>query len=295
MLYDRLLVGASADETLKKFEPINPFDYTYAVIGQGFVGKSAADWMVEEGFTVQRVDIKTTKSFYKRTKAEVFIICVPTPTKKRKFDSSIIDEVVDLIPNKSVVIIRSTIPPYLFTYYEQMYPEKLFVVAPEFLDADTAEKDYREPRKLILGWDSEKFYFYTALRSVFPHPASIAKVILCSGEEACMIKLASNAFFTVKNVFFNGLADIAHNRGMNPASVIEGVTADDRIGKTHTQYVHKGGRGAGGPCLPKDFETFRNLGGMNKDFCDVLEGISKLNERNLRLTGKDIKIVDEVY
>ena len=67
----------------------------------------------------------------------------------------------------------------------------------------------------------------------------------------------------------------------------------------HLDPVHKSGRGAGGNCLIKDFETFKRL--YEKSFPHDSNGISLLNsniKKNIDLllsSGKDVEILGGVY
>jgi UDP-glucose 6-dehydrogenase len=125
------------------------------------------------------------------------------------------------------------------------------------------------------------------------------KTILCSYEEASLIKYGANCFFFIKNAYFNILHDIVCSYGADWQNVWEGVISDTHIGSVHTRVGDKGGRGAGGMCLPKDFAVFRTMADkMLPDDSDVTRFLSHAENRNIKLlrrSDKDLEIVNEVY
>ena len=88
---------------------------------------------------------------------------------------------------------------------------------------------------------------------------------------------------------------IRDNRG-DWELVREMVAADSRIDPVHTNNSHKGGRGAGGHCLIKDFAVMRGMYARN-DFIgsEVLSSMEKRNVKYLLDTEKDVKLVEGVY
>src|SRR3990167_6116733 len=285
----------------------NPKKFVLSVVGQGFVGKHLADWLEERGFRVIRIDKDSNKKLYKT--ADIFFVCVPTPTRNLGFDGSIVAGVLAEIPEGSLVCIRSTVPPDFLMNLVKAFPSLVITHVPEFLDASNAKQDTESPRKLIIGadvGDGCEYEIHQLLHEILPNPADEEKIQYCELEEAAFVKYASNGFFMVKNVYFNLLADIAHKKGWNFEDIRACVAMDDRIGHVHTNPVDKGGRGAGGPCLPKDFAVLANImvnlypidyqyGCVPNHKITFFKEVQDLNFYNLLLSGKDPEIRQEVY
>lgn len=277
----------------------------YAVIGSGgYVGKPLTKYLRENlGLRVTEIEKDTDPKMYKKG-AVIFFVAVPTPTSNRKFNADILHGVINKIPDNTLVVIRSTVPAWVVKGLILSHPQKTFVVVPEFLDADTATLNFLNPYRLVVGVerpdtmdgrDLAKFVL-----KFFPGNINKEKNYLMSIEEACLTKYAANAFFLLKNVFFNQVYELAALSGMDHKKVLEAITVDPRIGKTHAVVPHKGGRGAGGGCLVKDFEVFMDLykrinlpdGDTGQCF---LKAASELNRLFLFVSNKNPEVLKEVF
>ena len=275
-----------------------------AVVGSsGYVGKPLTKYLRENlGLRVTEIEKDTETKAYK--KAEVFFVAVPTPTSNRQFCADILHDVINKIPKGTLVIIRSTVPAWVVKSLILSHPQKTFVVVPEFLDADTAALNFLNPYRLVVGVerpdtmagrDLAKFVL-----KFFPGNINKEKNYLMSIEEACLTKYAANAFFLLKNVFFNQVYELAAISGMDHKKVLEAISEDPRIGKTHAVVPHKGGRGAGGGCLVKDFEVFidffRKIRFPTKDTrIAFLEAASELNRHFLDVSNKNPEVLKDVF
>lgn len=94
------------------------------------------------------------------------------------------------------------------------------------------------------------------------------------------------------------LYDLVTSMDGNWDSIREALVHDPRIGESHTQPVHKGGRGAGGHCFIKDFEAFRGMyDALVKDpyGSAVLKAEADLNIKLLVQSNKDMELLEGVY
>ena len=81
-------------------------------------------------------------------------------------------------------------------------------------------------------------------------------VITMSSDESEAVKYFSNTFLAYKVAYFNKIFDMCEKVGMDYKNVVEGVTADSRIGTSHTRVPGiDGDRGFGGTCFPKDINS----------------------------------------
>ena len=94
------------------------------------------------------------------------------------------------------------------------------------------------------------------------------------------------------------LYDLAQKHGADWSVIQEALAADPRIGSTHLNPVHQGGRGAGGHCFIKDFEAFRreynaHVGDLFGK--EVLQALVQKNNQYLKSSGKNLDLLEGVY
>jgi UDP-glucose 6-dehydrogenase len=275
-----------------------------AVVGMGVVGKALhgvlSSSLDKYGAGVEGYDKGSCK-----VKADVSFICVPTPFLHRTgdLDGTAVLDALCRLKSGSVAVIRSTVTPRFVRAVVKAFPKLHVFTLPEFLDEDTAAGDTARPSRVVLGGYSERVNsaHHELVREVVD-AAWDSRVFRTFRFEdpavAMMVKLAANAFFTSKNAMFNAFADISHQVGLRwDDKVVEAVTCDPRIGPVHAKLVSKGGRGAGGKCLPKDLEMLiREFDSRShSEPCLLLKAVSAANRRNLRDSGKDAAICEEVY
>jgi UDP-glucose 6-dehydrogenase len=89
--------------------------------------------------------------------------------------------------------------------------------------------------------------------------------------------------YATKVVAINDIFDILTRAGIDYDAVKEGLRKSKMISPTHLDVFHKGGRGAGGKCLPKELGAFvifaKNVGISNSLFVRVKEINDRLLER----------------
>lgn len=274
-------------------------DLLIGFIGQGFIGKNYADDLEERGLNIVRYDnAKYIANKDKIKDCDIVLIAVPTPTTPTGFDFSIIQEVLKLIGKGKIAVIKSTIQVGTTKKLQAMYPDIIVMHSPEFLTEKTAAEDARHPERNIVGvTDINNSELVTKGEQVISVLAKAPYNLVCQVENAEMIKYGGNCWFYVKVVFMNILYDLAQKHNLDYDVIAEGMSHDPRIGSTHLQVVHQGGRGAGGHCFIKDFEAFiEMLGKMDlakqKKVCEEMRNI---NLEYLKNSGKDLDLIKEVY
>ena len=95
-------------------------------------------------------------------------------------------------------------------------------------------------------------------------------------QEASFVKYAINSYLGMKVTFFNQLHDAALDFGCSPQRIINGVSADKRIGYSHTRVPgFDGKKGFGGACLPKYMNAFVKF---NQDLTLIAECVNINNK-----------------
>lgn len=183
---------------------------------------------------------------------EIIFVAVPTPTIENSQDLSSVTEVLEIVQDNKIVVIKSTILPGTTEKLQEEFPKLNLLFNPEFLTETTAETDTKNPTRQIVGYtDKSKEYAETVLK-VLPK-ASFQQIVPATVAE--FIKYYSNTFYSTKVAFNNQMYDLAKKVELEDeewSKVIEAVNADKMIGKNHLNIWHKGFRGYGGKCLPKD-------------------------------------------
>lgn len=221
-------------------------------------------------------------------KSDVIFICVGTPSTPEGISlSSLYDsiqQIIGLLDNYTVLVIKSTVPPGVSMEIARMMEERgLFagkqiglVNNPEFLREGIALKDFLEPGRIVIG-EYDKRGGDIVERVYESFDASIWRVSLTTAE---FVKYLSNTLLSTMISFSNEMATFAEALGDGDIDV-----------KTAYKILHQDGRwygnpapmisyvwpgcGFGGYCLPKDtyamIKRGENLGLEMKLLKAVLE------------------------
>ena len=268
-------------------------------IGQGFIGKNYADDFEQRGYDVVRYarEEPYVKNKDKIKDCDIVFIAVPTPTIPEGFDDSILQDVLKLVGEGKTAVIKSTIIPGTTKKLQELYPDIIVLHSPEFLTEVTAKYDAKHPQRNIIGYsDEEHAIFAEEVMQVLPVASYKAIVPV---EVAEMIKYGGNCWFYFKIIYMNLLYDLCESMNIDYEMVKEGMSWDVRIGHTHLDVNHQGGRGAGGHCFIKDFAAFVEM--HNKNCSDdaigriLLKHIEKENIKLLKNTNKNLDLLEGVY
>lgn len=290
-------------------------------IGQGWIGKNYADDFENRGYPVVRY---ARGPLYAQNKdkikeCDIVFIAVPTPTINKKFNDSVVRDVVKLVGKGKTAVIKSTIIPGTTISIQKENPDVYVFHSPEFLTEATAAFNAAHPDRNIIGipygTDDERRRAKEVL-SVLPKAPYES---ICSSHEAEFIKYGGNCWFYTKVIFINLLYDLTQKMGCDWDVIKKAMAADPRIGSSHLNAVHsttderlknlrfsdyhlepkhKSGRGAGGHCFIKDFAAFsqvyeREIG--DEEGVRVLQSLTDKNIELLLGSNKDLDLLQGVY
>lgn len=269
-------------------------------IGQGWVGKAYADDFEARGYNIVRYSLEQPYVLNKDAIAtcDIVFIAVPTPTTEQGFDPSILRHVIKLVGKGNIAVVKSTILPGTTLSLQEENPDIFVLHNPEFLVEASAAYDASHPKRNLVGTPAvNEIYQKKAELVVSVLPKALYTRILPAAD-AELVKYAGNCFLLTKVMFMNVLYDLVVETGGDWESVREALVHDPRIGESHTNPVHNGGRGAGGDCFVKDFEAFRRMYNekVTNPYGQAL--LKALKDENLHLlvnSGKNKELLQSVY
>ena len=273
---------------------------TIGFIGQGFVGKNYADDFEERGHNIVRYDIESYKENKDKIKdCDITLIAVPTPTTPEGFDYSIIDDVLNLIGDNKIAVIKSTIKLGTTKKLQEKHPNIIVMHSPEFLVERNAAYDARNPNRNIIGiTDPTNKELNEKAHLVMSTLPKADYNLITKVENAELIKYGGNCLLYSRVVFINMFYDlISQNEDLDFYTIKDAMAADPRIGESHLTIAHQGGRGAGGHCFIKDFEAFIEMLKENNltPQTETCEAIRNINIKYLRDSEKDLDLLKGVY
>lgn len=257
------------------------------IIGSGFVGNSMK--LLEcKDIEILVYDIKKELCSPKNINmndlliCDFIFICVPTPMKS---DGSchidIVEKVVyDLnnIKYDGYIICKSTVPVNTCNKLNIRF-------CPEFLTEKNYKEDFINTENWIIGLlntnnDLFQLKFTEMINLAYNNKViKFNNIIYLKNNEAEMIKLFKNSYLATKVSFCNEIYQFCKKKQINYETVINTVTLDPRIEKSHTTVPgHDSNFGFGGTCFPKDIHNLKHqLDSVNSNSF-ILTSVIKRNE-----------------
>ena len=262
------------------------------IVGNGFVGSA-----VRYGFSpnvgcdaeVRVYDKNPNKSTHTLEEviieSDIIFLSVPTPSNQ---DGTMNVDIVDTVLNDintinstmddevGIILLRSTVTPGTTSTLQKKYPNLRIVFNPEFLTERSANFDFINQSRFILGGSSDDVIEVSELfRERF---GSSLSIIETNYETAELIKYMTNTFFATKISFLNDMKLLADKCGVIWEDALEGFVRDGRVGHSHLNVPgHDGKFGFGGSCFPKDIQALINFGNELGLEMSVLKGAWETN------------------
>jgi UDPglucose 6-dehydrogenase len=290
------------------------------VIGTGYVGLVVGTGMAENGHFVTCVDKDEEKirhlndkklPFYEPGLEELVVrnleeerlhfstdlgqavenslltfICVGTPTlEDGAADVSAVlhcaEQVAKAMKSYQIIVIKSTCRVGTSDEVRARVAELTshpfdVVVNPEFLKEGAAVDDFMRPDRVIIGCGDVRVL--EIMKELYaPFTRTGKPMVAMNPRSAEMTKYAVNAMLASRISLMNELSVVCSAYGADIAEVREGLMSDSRIGST---YLFPG-LGFGGSCLPKDVVACAHLARDKGLPADMLEAVTKVNDRQI--------------
>lgn len=294
---------------------------TIGIVGQGFVGKAVRE-KLKEDFTIYAYDKynEDLSRIYSGNSdsrgninlsdiikmSDVVFVCVPTPMyEDGQCDTRIVESVINDIhlecvnqDKTTVVICKSTMPPGTTDKLNTLSPLVDVLFSPEFLTEANSVQDFKNQNRIVLGTTDTSIATIDLIRDIFKVSFPEAEIIVMNATEAETVKYVANLYLATKVSFFNDMYDFCNLIGSNYDTVINAVTKDPRISKSHTMVPGPDGdRGFGGHCFPGTYSIKTTKGDIT-----LKEAFFKYSNNQLievisfddKVENQESKIVNEV-
>ncbi len=237
--------------------------------------------------------------------AHVVMVAVGTTDAEGNWQTATIlrclSDVVPLMADDGVLVVRSTIPPDFVRQLgaivdeirdQAARPRVPVMLNPEFTRESQAVADFLGPDRVVAGIIRDPDgHGVRTLRRVY-HRVD-APIIVMRGVDASLSKLGANLFLATKISFANELARLCDAYGGRVDEVVGAMAYDARIGGSFL----KAGIGFGGSCLPHQVtQTVRNAAriGVATPLLAAVDQINhdqrvELVDRLQELTGGELK------
>lgn len=216
------------------------------LIGNGWVSKA-----MQKLFPKAYVYTRKIGKLEKLNKAEIIFICVPSPLKNGKLDTSIVEHYISLLSPK-LFVVRSTVNPKDCDNWTTKYSKKI-VFQPEFL-GETPNHPMLDPKTrqwlIIGGSPHDRRMLIDLYTTVYNSNITIRQV---TNYEAEVIKLTENRAIGFKIMQLHELYKVCEQAGLDYYTIRDAVYGDDPRFSLWFSFIYPNKLGFhNSKCLGKD-------------------------------------------
>lgn len=223
------------------------------------VGSTTYRYFKDSGHVTYGYDLIAPEEKKKAFFADIVFVCVPTPYvwDRKKADLSIVRDVLKMIPQGKTVVIKSTIPIGTTDAFQKAFPKLKILFNPEFLSEATSDMDFRNPDRQIVGYTKKSYSMATKVLHILPESPYD---IVVPAKEAELTKYMNNLHGMLEIMESNHFWEVCEKEHLNYSRVMGIATASKWVGapmgRHYREIFHKGFRGFGGKCFPKDLAAW---------------------------------------
>lgn len=247
------------------------------------VGGTTYRYFKDQNVKVTGYDLRDPKSNLEDTLTSDFIfICVPTPFDwdKHQYNDSIVRQVLQQIPEDKTVIIKSTIQIGSTDKFQAEFPKLKILFNPEFLSEATCDEDFRHPDRQFVGYTDKSQDEAQKILNILPAATGCGQIM--PAKQAELLKYINNMHGTLAVMEFNHYYEVCQKEGIDYDSTIKSATASKYLNPYYTNIWHKGYRGFGGKCFPKDINAWLQYLQKNKIDDTLFKAVRDMNRKILQ-------------
>ncbi|MAT15312.1 MAG: UDP-glucose 6-dehydrogenase [Planctomyces sp.] len=203
---------------------------------------------------------------------------------------AVVDTFAPLLSEKTVCIIKSTVPvgtnrKMLERLIELTGRDNIKVASnPEFLKEGAAIEDFTKPDRVVVGVNDASCT--EVLHELYKPFLRTEHPFLSMGlESAEMTKYVANCMLATKISFINEMANLCDLVNADINDVRRGIGHDQRIG---FQFLFPG-VGYGGSCFPKDVRALIHVASENNMNAEILKSVDEVNNAQKEVLFRKIK------
>lgn len=288
-------VLSHAGFTVYAVEP-NPDRLNAIKQGRSFFYEAGLDALVSAG--LKNGTLIPTDSYAESIpNSDVVFSCVGTPdnpdgSSNLTYIFAAAEEAAKYLKPETVYAQKSTVPVGTGRKVMQLFTDKSvaspYISNPEFLSEGSSVLDTLTYDRLIFGGENQDAI--QKVRDIFTHAETQAEAtatlaglpfkaksnhhIIVSLESAELIKVTANSILALKISYANSIAKLADKAGADVVEVMDGIGADQRIGRAFLNA----GRGYGGGCFPKDVSGLIATGLDYSVDLEIMQAAQSINE-----------------
>ncbi len=183
--------------------------------------------------TLARAAIKCCEKYFQLvppSQADILWACYDTPIGPDGFVDVdwVLENIRQLIYKTSkttIILVSSQIPIGTISQLESEFPDRVFAYSPENIRVATAEADFQDQARIIVGRrSSEHDDLFRELFAPFTE-----NLIFTNPETAEMVKHALNSFLGLSIAFINEIARLSKQCGADSRVVSQALLTEPRI------------------------------------------------------------------
>lgn len=264
-------------------------------IGTGFIGGNMAKNFRERWYDVVQYSLeeKYKSNLREVQNADIVFVAVPTPTKNRKFDISVLENAITNTVAWQKIVIKSTVLCWTTDCFQEKYKDRYFFHSAEFLTERNAKWDVDRPSRNVVWFTDISKPFASDIMNILPEAEN--GNIFCTAKESELWKYASNFLLTAKIIMANLIYDVCEKYCVDYENVKNIVAKDSRIWPSHLNVVFEWWRWANWHCFPKDLAAFHEMyWEFNTFWNELLEYMEIYNAKLNIHTNKQLDIINSV-